>query len=842
MAKNKTLKELKNIYNYILMDEDAWQEIYNESCQSIDVDQTFHTLLIAYLQKNADYETIKRYLDKILIYPQDNSKRILEKLAIFFTFLERINYVISLEEAEQLILEDNFQLLFSKLLKNKNALAFEEFEDLVENNSNLEILLTVYLNKNNIELVMDDNVLGSKINYNQNNTKEIFERIVSGDKEAYENTVIANLPLVKRIASKYVGQGLDYDDLVQEGSFGLMKAIERYDYQKGYAFSTYAVWWIRQAITRSLANLGRSIRLPVHVAEKMRKIENIQKKYIQDYYRNPTIEELSIETKLSIEQITNILNSVEPISLDSKSKIDEDSELGTFIEDKKINVENEAIASYERDYIIKLCQEALTEREYKIIDLRFGINGGIPKTLEEVGIIIGVTRERIRQIEVRALEKLKRNINRRNFYNKKAPQKEIVYETFSITTIDKKMTMPILIQLINLLPKHERDLYIKYRNIDLNNQVVRPHKIQDYSANFLAYMNLIENDLKTLFAQYNDYVLKNKKSEKIFIDLKKWMQVRNIRFYFSDYSYKEIITAFKKLPEKWRQVLTNRFGDHLLTYKKFENPTSLSYNKVNIAKNKLKKILESKELTSSAPQFRMPKKTIITEFDHDCLLKAMPYLNSKYQNVIYLRHSKDLNQTLPWPNEEDKANINYNVIYNNAKLSLKKIMEKQPWLEDCSKPFKENQKEQRKQLNDSKEKLLKMKQDNLLASIYEEFKNQYSSLISLEDLENIMNTILDSVNMDQIVSEYDFRRRLETAILNLLAFKYQQNPDSEESINILLKLDEIYGKRLREQFDQTSKNLSDRDISKIIKSALEKYDGKLPFYREMSLVLKRKQK
>jgi len=327
----------------------------------------------------------------------------------FVTQQEILGVIPDIEEDVELL-----DLLYSTLLENgievvESAEEYEaKGEDEEEDQAEVKEISLADISDDSVRMYLRE--IGRMSLLKAEEEVSLAKRVERGDRKAKKKLAEANLRLVVSIAKKYVGRGLTLLDLIQEGNIGLLRAVEKYDWRRGYKFSTYATWWIRQAITRAIADQARTIRIPVHMVETINKLNRVQRQLVQELHRDPTPEEIAAEMGLEVEKVQHILKiSQETVSLEAPVGEEEDSTLGEFVEDKESVSPEDAAAHQLLKEHIRGVLEALSPREQKILKMRFGLEDGKTHTLEEVGKEFGVTRERIRQIEAKALLKLRRN-------------------------------------------------------------------------------------------------------------------------------------------------------------------------------------------------------------------------------------------------------------------------------------------------------------------------------------------------------------------------------------------------------------------------------------------------
>lgn len=434
MALDAKQQKLRDIYSYIEISNEEFLSLYEKAGKNKD---TLHTLMLQYMGEHMDLMAILKYIKKLNINVNLPSKSIAEKIRALFNLLDTIEYTLSDEETDTLLNEPIFSNLFSKFCKY-HAGTEEDFKKIHKGSPSFQSLCDTYREQNGLGIDLDSleeefdeeeyeqiekefiksgiddpvrmylKEIGKVPLLSIEEEIELTKRKAEGDLEAAKRLTEANLRLVVSIAKRYTWSGMLFLDIIQEGNLGLIKAAEKFDYRKGYKFSTYATWWIRQAIFRGIADKARTIRIPVHMIERINKVLRVQKELTQKLGYEPTPEEIAKEMNLTPERVREILKyAQEPDSLDRTVGEEEDTLLGDFVTDENIVLpENYALTEEMKENLRSVLSE-LKEREQKVLSLRFGLDDGIARTLEEVGKEFSLTRERIRQIEAKALRKLR---------------------------------------------------------------------------------------------------------------------------------------------------------------------------------------------------------------------------------------------------------------------------------------------------------------------------------------------------------------------------------------------------------------------------------------------------
>ena len=349
------------------------------------------------------YVTYKDILDSLSKFQLE-----VEKIEQIYDKIEELN--IEITDRESVLPKDEEIIEVEEIDDDDNDLSGDKEDDIdvdVDDDDKLEIKVPKGVKVDDpVRMYLKE--IGNIALLTQEEEIAIAKRMEEGSEEAKAELAEANLRLVVSIAKRYMGRGMPFLDLIQEGNLGLMKAVEKFEYKKGFKFSTYATWWIRQAITRAIADQARTIRIPVHMVETINKLLRVQRQLLQELGREPTPEEMAVELEMDVERVREIQKiSQEPVSLETPIGEEEDSHLGDFIPDDDIpSPQDAATTTMLRDQLFKTL-DLLSEREEKVIRLRFGLDDGKIRTLEEVGKVFDVTRERIRQIEAKALRKLR---------------------------------------------------------------------------------------------------------------------------------------------------------------------------------------------------------------------------------------------------------------------------------------------------------------------------------------------------------------------------------------------------------------------------------------------------
>lgn len=575
--------EYKKRYGYTNINDEDLQEIINTVKEYPENEQSrkMNSYITDYIKKHMDVEMVIRYIQKLRTPTEITRQVAINKLSSTFNWLERIQYEVTPEFIRDLYQESLIKQFLDMMISGKRKSIKEmELNKITKNNKAFKMLLEFYLNKQKIEIEYFEKVF-TEVPLNCESNNELYIKAALKDKEAIAEIVKRNQGLVKSVASRYANRGLNFDDLMQEGNIGLLMAIEKFDFKKGFSFSTYASYWIRQEINRGIANQARMIRVPVHVYEDLNKFLWKQSQLEAFLGHQPTLQELVQHLGLTEEQIQEYLRlGAEPASLETNIGEDEDSELINFIADSNSVQAEEIIEKFSANEIIEIVKEILTEKEWKVLILRFGLVDGTSHTLEEVAQLFGLTRERIRQIETKALQKIKSSpkIKHYNdidykdiFQNKVGIQKQNeLKKVYDLKEIHPDLTFDLFKQFAVFFKETDMKNFCMYHGISLKYNCLYLPKKQEYPESFKRYMQYIEEEFRTLYEHY--LVLTNVRkmeNDKIEDSLKKYMINHYLNFRFPEFTYKELTRKVADLPINQRKIMYLRFGKNLLEFHSF---------------------------------------------------------------------------------------------------------------------------------------------------------------------------------------------------------------------------------------------------------------------------------
>lgn len=638
----------------------------------------FQSLMNDYLKEHMNVSLMMDYIYTLHIDLELSSKEIYFQLQPFFEWLDSLDYNLTMDDAVLLIEFPLFQTLFLKIFGEEKKISEKNYQKLVSSNMYFETMVEAYIDLYHIEVVNDEKQLKKVDNVEKivlsNEEIELFKRAQEGDKEALDSLILANNGLVVYVIKKFLNRGLDFDDLLQEGRIGLMTAILRYNYQKGYRFSTYATWWIKAFIQRAINKTSSSIRLPDYKIAQINHVSLIRSQMIKELNREPTNEELAERLGMSEIDLVNLLQTMPYIiSLESKMSDEDERTLEDSCEDEKARFEDDVIDKQCVKEILDIGKQILEEREYNVLMLRFGLINGIPKSLEEISKIMGFSRERIRQIEEKALRKLRiasRKVTVKKYNSDSNERAFKNYVMFQACSIHSSLTLSMLCDFLSLFPLHEQKVYCRLRGIQLSRKVVIPLKEKNFTETENKYIHIIENDLLFMFRKYLERREKKKCSHQDAIQyVSNLMKRVSLRFRYSDYKQPEIMKAVRLLSLKRYQSIMEGHGKDLC--KHLEKSSSNLYS----AYKEIDDILNGRKAKISQKNLLFK---LMSEYPHITKKQWILYVETlpkKQKEAIYLIHGDSLNEINPFPKDTySKVYISYyNAIKNLRKICQRRL-------------------------------------------------------------------------------------------------------------------------------------------------------------------------
>lgn len=692
-------------------------------------------------------ENVIAFLNKLNIKQNYNLNQILTFLKKWTNLLEEVDYSLTEKDCQLINKTPQFKKLYQKIIQN-NKITEEDYQRICETSTLLETLLNFYIEENEImvenefeeveildeeELVrgvaLEDTIktylkeIGKYKLLTFEEEQELGKRIEEGDEDAKKELTEANLRLVVSIAKRYLGRGMLFQDLIEEGNLGLIQAVDQFDYKKGNKFSTYATWWIRQAITQALANKARAVRIPKNKVDEINKMHRTIENLKKELGREPESKEIACALNKTEEYVEDlIIISQEITSLDKSYDEDGESTLGDLIPDDKMGVPEERVIDESLKAKLQEVLNNLTEREKKVLTLRFGLDGETPQTLEEVGKVFHLSRERIRQIEAKALAKLRHPSYANQIENylfestetkKKAQVQEengnvevIENQVFSIKDIHKNLNLEQIINLIDLFPIEETRFFCQYNGIIKSKKMLINVKIKELNKEDYEKLNKFTQQLIEVSQIYYQSINDEHKTHNEAIEIaKRTLRVttNNVENDLLDWKSPKLseINIEKKTDEKKKEQKNNPEKKVTVIKKVTKEKNTIEQIPNDILKMLLSLLSsEEKEVyllkhgkslkeNHSFNELGLSDK-LIEEYQeiykksliklgifYESLKKLILILTPLQQEIYFLKHGKNLDQTNIFPEVPDGKRKNYySVIFNNSQKKLFHYLEK----------------------------------------------------------------------------------------------------------------------------------------------------------------------
>ena len=683
MKLTKEQQKLWNVYHYAFPSIDQFLDFYNhafnDSKQNVKI--SFQQLMQQYLKKHMNVDLMMNYLNQLNINYNSSSQEIRIKLRPFYQLLDQLDYCLAMDDAAVLIEYPLFQTLFSKLFGQNKIIAEDQFQKLANDSIYFEILCRVYLDCHDIEV---DESLNNKDDRTLSKTKiltheeeiELAKRIEAGDIKAQETFILANQQLVKYVAKSYIGNGLEFDDLFQEGIIGLMTAIQKFDYQKGYKFSTYAVWWIRHAIYHAIRK-ARAIPVPTYREQEYNHIMKVHAQLVNELQRKPSLDEWANHLGMEKESLQEIVNSIpNVVSFESKVSSEDDKELGDFYEDSKARFEEDVVQRQYVSEILKLSKEILSEKEYQVLLLRFGLADGTSYTLEEVGRKFNVTRERIRQIEAKALIKLKHSLkyekNKTLHLAENEPNLEEVGKKFNVTRertrqIENAMNEPSLEEVgnkFNVTSERTCQIENTMNEPNLEEAEKKINVTRERTCQIENTMNEPSLEAKKKYTKFDIHLLHSSLSISLLVDFIKLFPKHDQKLYCClrgiQLSQKDIVPieddSFNDKQKKYITIIENDLKAMACEYFYYIKKRKCDKE---VALKHLAKVMVIKFL-----RFRYPNSTL------SMIMDAVKKLPLEQRQAIYRVHGEDLCSYLLGVGVRQKKSSLLNLAYKDIAAIL----------------------------------------------------------------------------------------------------------------------------------------------------------------------------